>query len=99
MTHLRLWRFEVDADKREAFLRAYGPDGDWARLFRIHPGYLKTELWAASDGTFLTADHWQSEVDFDQFQLDAGDRYAALDAELEGLCKRETFVATAESVD
>lgn len=99
MTHLRLWRFEAAPGRREDFIAAYGPDGAWAQLFRTHPGYLKTELWEASDGSFITADHWRSEADFDQFQLEAGDRYAMLDAELEALCGRETLLATAVSVD
>lgn len=99
MTHLRLWRFDVEPDKVAAFEAAYGPDGTWARLFRAYPGFVKTELWEASDGTYLTADHWASEADFDRFQLEAGDRYALLDAELEGLCRRETFLAIATSVD
>lgn len=99
MTHMRLWRFSVKPEKVAAFEAAYGPEGTWARLFRTHPAFIKTELWKASDGTYLTADYWASEADFDRFQLEAGDRYAALDAELEGLCDRETFLAIASSVD
>ena len=39
-----LWRYRVKPEHREAFEAAYGPDGDWARLFRRHEHYLGTEL-------------------------------------------------------
>jgi hypothetical protein len=39
-----LWRYRVKPEHRGDFERAYGPDGDWANLFRRHPGYLGTEL-------------------------------------------------------
>ena len=34
VSHVRLWRFVVPADREARFIAAYGPQGDWARLFR-----------------------------------------------------------------
>jgi heme-degrading monooxygenase HmoA len=92
MTHLRLWRFEVPADRIAQFVAAYEPDGDWGRLFATAPGFLRTELWRGSDGSFLTADHWQSLAAFERFQAERGDDYRRLDAKLEGIASAETFL-------
>ena len=92
MTHLRLWTFEVSADAEDRFVAAYKSDGDWAKLFATAPGFIRTELWRASDGRYLTADYWRSATDFEEFQSSLGEAYRALDIELEGVAGVETFV-------
>ena len=92
MTHLRLWRFVVPSENEARFVAAYGPDGDWARLFAEARGFVRVDLWRGEDGSFLTADHWQSRAEFDDFQANLGARYHALDAELEGLASEEIFI-------
>ena len=39
-----VWRFEVAADRRAEFERAYGSTGDWAQLFARSPDYLGTSI-------------------------------------------------------
>ena len=92
MSHLRLWRFVVPEENEARFVAAYGPDGDWARLFREAVGFERVELWRGEDGSFVTADRWASRADFDRFQASLGPRYEALDAELEGLASDEIFI-------
>ena len=92
MTHVRLWRFIVPPAREARFIAAYGPQGDWAQLFREARGFLRVELWRGEDGSFLTADHWQSSDDFERFQANLGPRYHALDADLEGVASSETFI-------
>ncbi|MFL6786554.1 MAG: antibiotic biosynthesis monooxygenase family protein [Sphingomicrobium sp.] len=99
MTHLRLWRFQVPVEQEERFLEAYRPDGAWARLFATAPGFIRTELWRDAGGAFMTADFWQSLAEFDRFQVDQGDEYRRLDAELEGIAGEETFVGAFDLVD
>lgn len=94
---MRLWRFVVPPGSEARFVAAYGPQGDWAQLFREAPGFLRVELWRGEDGSFLTADHWQSSDDFDRFQANLGPRYDALDAALEGLAASETFIGAFET--
>ena len=96
MTHLKLWRFDVAMSNEQRFLAAYGPDGAWARLFATAPGFIRTELWRSSDGSYLTADHWDSAEDFDRFQASSGEEYRRLDRELEGIAGAETFVGAFE---
>jgi heme-degrading monooxygenase HmoA len=92
MSHVRLWRFLVSTGNEERFVAAYDPNGAWARLFGEAEGFERVELWRGEDGSFLTADHWQSSEDFDRFQANLGPRYHALDAELEGLASEEVFI-------
>lgn len=81
-----------------AFIAAYKADGDWARLFASAPGFIRTELWRAGDGSYLTADHWKSREDFERFQANLGDEYRRLDGQLEGLSGLETFVGAFDLV-
>ena len=99
MTHLRLWRFAVPAGTEQRFVAAYKSDGDWARLFAAAPGFMRTELWREADGTYLTADHWESAAAFERFQADVGEAYRQLDDELEGIAGIETFVGAFDLVD
>lgn len=97
--HLRLWRFEVPGENEQRFVSAYRSDGDWARLFGTAPGFIRTELWRAKDGAYLTADYWSSLADFEQFQASLGESYRQLDAKLEGIATSETFIGAFDLVD
>jgi heme-degrading monooxygenase HmoA len=99
VTHARLWRFEVAAEKEEKFVAAYRSDGDWAKLFETAPGFIRAELWRDGDGIYLTADHWESVTAFEAFQASLGDEYRRLDAELEGIAGIETFLGAFDLVD
>jgi heme-degrading monooxygenase HmoA len=87
-----VWEFRVRQENEAEFVKQYGPDGVWARLFRLSDGYLRTELKrdVADHLCFLTLDFWQAEEDFNRFrQLNAAE-YQRLDKELEGLTEQET---------
>ncbi len=79
-----VWSFQVADEHREAFERAYGPIGDWAKLFGTSQGYLRTDLMVSDEGRYLTIDHWRSQEDFHAFQARSGADYLALDARTEG---------------
>ena len=99
MTHLRLWQFEVAAEREAQFVAAYRSDGAWAALFAAAPGFIRTELWRDGDGIYLTADHWRSFEDFERFQATQGEEYRRLDVELEGVSVAETFLGAFDLVD
>ena len=84
-----IWRFEVRDEERAAFEAAYGPEGDWARLFAQSGGFRGTELLRAADGSYLTLDVWRSKADFDAFLADHGPAYETLDRETEPLSRCE----------
>lgn len=99
MSHLRLWKFEVSAETEERFIAAYRSAGPWAELFATAPGFIRTELWRNADGSYLTADHWESLEAFERFQAERGDEYRRLDAELEGVAGTETFLGAFDLAD
>ena len=85
--YVRVWEYQVPAEHVEAFVAAYGADGDWARLFRRGRGYGGTDLYRAADGSarFLTVDRWDDEAAWAGFVARWRTESGALGAELAGL--------------
>lgn len=85
-----LWEYRVTPAAAPGFEALYGPDGDWARLFRRHAGYLGTELLRDVDGgRYLSIDRWRSAADYDDALAAAALDYAALDARGDALTLEE----------
>src|SRR3979411_2418981 len=57
-----LWEYEVKPGGEERFENAYGPAGDWVRLFRRDSHYHETRLVRDSfrPSVYLTMDFWES---------------------------------------
>ena len=95
-----IWSYRVQPGREEQFEAAYGPEGPWARLFRVAPAYRGVELLrSASDGEYLTIDRWASAADYEKFLKACGDEYARIDRACEALTVQETCVALATSSD
>ena len=94
-----IWRYEVDDGHRAAFEAAYGPAGDWARLFARSGGFRGTELLRAADGTYLTLDVWRARADFDAFLAEHGADYEALDVRAEAWTRCEHPLGDFEVMD
>jgi heme-degrading monooxygenase HmoA len=94
--HVVLWRFRCKPGAEAAFEAAYGPRGDWARLFRGAPEFLGTELLRGSDGTYLTIDRWTSAEAVASFRKRHAKAYASLDARCEALTESESAVAAVD---
>ena len=89
-----VWQFEIAEEKIAAFEAAYGPEGNWARLFRSSPEYLGTELLrdAFVHGAYLTIDRWSSEEAFRSFRKQNDAAYEELDRACDALTSRETRI-------
>ena len=89
-----VWEFRVQPGQATGFERAYGPEGDWARLFRRSPAYRGTELLRDPEdpGRYLTLDRWEDASDFEAFKADHGDDYRRLDRVCEPFCSEERLV-------
>lgn len=89
-----LWRFRAAPGQRDAFIRAYGRDGDWAALFRRGEGYLGTELWrdAVDLDRFLVIDRWEDAGRYDAFRTRFAAEYDELDRACAVLTAEETPV-------
>jgi heme-degrading monooxygenase HmoA len=77
-----VWEFIVKEEAVPEFQRTYGPDGDWAVLFRQYPGYAGTTLLqdAESRTRFLTIDRWESEALFNRMLDESRQEYSRLDS-------------------
>ncbi|HYV19998.1 MAG TPA: NUDIX domain-containing protein [Verrucomicrobiae bacterium] len=92
--HVLVWEFAPAAGREAEFERAYGPDGDWARLFRRDPAYLGTELLRGPAGRYLTLDRWRTRAAFEAFKKREAVDYAALDRRMEALTSHEASLGT-----
>ena len=97
-----LWRFRPAVGREGEFERAYGPSGQWARLFGREDGYLGTELLLrrSEDGSreYLTLDRWVSRGAYESFRSRQGEEYGRLDRRLEELSEEETLVGAFEAL-
>ena len=50
MSHVARFAYEVAPERRAEFEAVYGPDGEWAELFRTGAGYLGTTLERTGEG-------------------------------------------------
>lgn len=78
---LVLWEFEVKPGYEKRFEKVYGPDGDWARLFRSEPHYHETRLLRDPfrPAVYLTLDFWESRQSYEEFMAAHGAEYKAID--------------------
>lgn len=90
--HVRIWEFVPAPGREDAFLRIYGPDGDWAQLFRQALGYLGTELTQTEAGAYRTTDRWEAEAAWIVFRQKHAAAYEALDRACEDLTISERMV-------
>ena len=91
-----VWEFQVKAGKTEDFERTYGPDGEWAELFRRGKGYRRTELIRdlEVEGRYLTIDFWASRESYARFGEENREQYRAIDKKCEALTEMEALLGT-----
>ena len=88
-----VWEFRVPSSKRHEFETTYGPDGDWAKLFRNGKGYIRTELHRDEHAPdrYFTLDFWQSRADFYSLKQQNAAEYKSLDQRCSTLTTEEKF--------
>ena len=91
---VRVWEYDVPDDQVDGFVAAYGPTGEWARLFARGEGFVRTEVYRRADGRnrFITVDTWRSGAAWQAFLDRWGSAYAELDEALEPLAAGGTLV-------
>ncbi|HEY1264710.1 MAG TPA: antibiotic biosynthesis monooxygenase [Terriglobales bacterium] len=97
--YMIVWEFHVREGMQQQFENVYGPDGDWARLFRQAAGYLETRLGrdATLNNRYLTLDFWASEQAFRNFEQEFAAQYKSLDRKCEGMTVREKKIGGFET--
>lgn len=89
-----LWEFEVKSGCEELFEQAYGPEGEWVRLFRRDARYRGTRLLrdVARERVYVTMDMWESREAYEEFREKFAAEYAEIDQNCEGLTIKENFL-------
>jgi len=98
--YIVLWRFRPFKDRESEFERAYGPSGEWRRLFQHGEGYFGTELLRRSDDAreYLVLDRWTSRAAYEVFRARFSGEYRQLDGRLEELTEEEAPMGTFETI-
>lgn len=106
-----VWQFQVAAEHEETFEHAYGPGGDWVRLFERSNDFQGTELLRAAladqdDGNveksgrdYFTIDRWASRDAYIAFNDRYAREYQEMDNRFLELCEVEVCVGKFEVVD
>jgi hypothetical protein len=96
-----LWEYEVKPGCEERFENAYGPGGDWVRLFRSDSTYRETRLGRDPfrPAIYLTLDFWNSRKGYEQFMALHKNEYKAIDAAGEELTSMERRIGHYELVE
>jgi hypothetical protein len=91
-----LWEYEVKPGCEESFQSAYGPQGDWVRLFQSDPHHRETRLLKdlSRPSFYFTLDYWDSETFYEQFKTANQAAYAAIDRATELLTLSERHLTT-----
>lgn len=94
-----VWEFIVKEATVDQFARAYGPDGDWSRLFQEYPGFLGTTLLrdVGNPRRFVTIDVWETHRDRDRMLSLAREAYSRLDDLFADLTESEVEIGVFES--
>jgi heme-degrading monooxygenase HmoA len=69
------------------FEKAYGPEGEWVRLFRREAWYRGTRLLRdlGRERVYVTMDMWESREAYEEFRKKYAAEYAEIDRKREGL--------------
>lgn len=96
-----MWEYAVVNRHVDAFMRAYGPRGEWVQLLRRAPGYLATELHRDRTDPlrFVTIDSWESESAWRRFRAGSAAEYEALDRRCAELTTHEREIGCFSRVD
>ena len=94
--YVRIWEFRAKPGLEQEFERIYGPEGDWAQLFRKSASFLRTELNCDLEqkGRYVTVDYFVSEAAFAAFLKEFRGEYDALDRRCEAVRASEGSIGS-----
>jgi quinol monooxygenase YgiN len=96
-----IWDYEVRDNFIGQFKDAYGPDGEWAKLYKKCSGYIKTDLLQDLDNPnrFITIDCWQSHTALDSMIHIVAPEYEYLEKRCEAFTTSENHIGIFELID
>ena len=101
-----VWQFQVTPGREAAFEQAYGPDGEWVRLFGRSQEFRGSELLRATleetednGRDYFTVDRWTTAEAYAVFNERFAGAYEELDNRFLELCDVEVCLGHFETVD
>lgn len=96
-----VWKYTIEPGRRQEFLEAYRPGGEWAQLFARDPSYIETKLLQDSrdENRFMTIDIWTSRAERDSFRKRYAAEFDDLDRRCEAFTLEESFVGDYVEID
>ncbi len=96
-----VWSYVVRPECLPAFRTAYGPDGDWVRLFQRDPEYIRTNFLGdlENPARFMTIDFWTSREACLSFRDRFRSEFEALDKSCDRLTVQESHLGDFEVLD
>jgi hypothetical protein len=94
--YVKICEFLAKPGYEKQFETIYGPEGDWAQIFKRSKGFLRTELNIDRDrpGRYLTADYFISLEEYDKCLNDNREAYQALDRRCEAVRASESVIGS-----
>ena len=94
------WELRVRPGRRRAFEKAYGPSGDWVRLFRRNPAHIRSELIRDRERPlrYVTLDFWTSRGSYERFMRQNQAEYKRIDRRCSLLTVEEKLIGKFDSV-
>ena len=91
-----IWEFIVLPELEAEFLKHYGPEGSWVKLFKQDSSYLGTIILTdnSKQGRYITIDRWKTEQAYKAFLVKYAKEYKTLDKLCDGLTKEEKFLGS-----
>ena len=93
-----IWEYQVKEVHLDAFEHAYGPHGDWVRLFKEANGYIDTHLHKDINNPFhfVTVDFWSTREAYEKFKARFSNEFEKLDEFCGEFTKSEKFIGDFE---
>ena len=91
---ITIWQYKVKPEKKTEFEKLYGRDGDWVKLFKKNPDYIKTELIndINNNDLYLTLDYWKSKKAYFNFKEKSKNEFSEIDKKGEKLTLNEKHI-------
>lgn len=96
-----VWQFRVKPGREAEFEKAYGPRGEWVKMFSSEKAYRGTELVRdpKDASVYMTIDRWTSQAAYDAFRAWQRAPFDALDRKCEALTVEEKRLLAGDSVE
>src|SRR5262249_7379453 len=98
--YLLVWQFTIKGEFRQQFETVYGPDGEWAALFRQDGNYRGTDLVrdAKDQNRYITLDYWTTRSAYLEFRSQHKEAYRQVDQTCEQMTEEEIELGAFERV-